>query len=169
MGPVPSARHLGYSYQHMGFGLHDNCCLPYELRTSGVDDSGITAANRADPARATAPEEKSASMAISGLYLSYMVVGGLLLWRRCTGGISSVRSSDKEDSNCHVNQSPCVDKNTPDAGQMERAPYELRTSLCSMAISGLYLSYMVVGGLLLWRRCTGGISSVRRWPWSRDR
>ena len=34
----------------------------------------------------------------------------------------------KEDSNCHVNQSPCVDKNTPDAGQMERAPYELRTS-----------------------------------------
>lgn len=34
------------------------------------------------------------SMSISGLYLSYMVVGGLLLWRRCTGGISSVRSSD---------------------------------------------------------------------------
>ena len=33
-------------------------------------------------------------MAISGLYLSYMVVGGLLLWRRCTGGFSSVRSSD---------------------------------------------------------------------------
>ncbi|CAG8331278.1 unnamed protein product [Penicillium salamii] len=34
------------------------------------------------------------SMSISGLYLSYMVVGGLLLWRRCTGGISSTRSSD---------------------------------------------------------------------------
>lgn len=34
------------------------------------------------------------SMSISGLYLSYMVVGGLLLWRRSTGGISSVRSSD---------------------------------------------------------------------------
>ncbi|KAK4870531.1 hypothetical protein LT330_004879 [Penicillium expansum] len=34
------------------------------------------------------------SMSISGLYLSYMVVGSLLLWRRCTGGISSVRSSD---------------------------------------------------------------------------
>ncbi|KXG47465.1 Amino acid/polyamine transporter I [Penicillium griseofulvum] len=33
--------------------------------------------------------------------------------------------------------------------------------LCSMSISGLYLSYMVVGGLLLWRRCTGGISSAR--------
>lgn len=33
-------------------------------------------------------------MSISGLYLSYMVVGGLLLWRRCTGGISSTRSSD---------------------------------------------------------------------------
>ncbi|OGE58292.1 hypothetical protein PENARI_c001G12384 [Penicillium arizonense] len=34
------------------------------------------------------------SMSISGLYLSYMVVGSLLLWRRCTGGISSNRSSD---------------------------------------------------------------------------
>ncbi|KAJ5200042.1 Amino acid/polyamine transporter I [Penicillium cf. griseofulvum] len=33
--------------------------------------------------------------------------------------------------------------------------------LCSMSISGLYLSYMVVGSLLLWRRCTGGISSAR--------
>ncbi|EKV10439.1 GABA permease, putative [Penicillium digitatum PHI26] len=33
--------------------------------------------------------------------------------------------------------------------------------LCSMSISGLYLSYMVVGGLLLWRRCTGGIGFVR--------
>ncbi|KAJ5468866.1 hypothetical protein N7475_006618 [Penicillium sp. IBT 31633x] len=36
------------------------------------------------------------SMSISGLYLSYMVVGGLLLWRRCTGGISNSRGSDSE-------------------------------------------------------------------------
>lgn len=35
-------------------------------------------------------------MSISGLYLSYMVVGGLLLWRRCTGGISNSRGSDSE-------------------------------------------------------------------------
>jgi amino acid transporter len=34
------------------------------------------------------------AMSISGLYLSYMVVAGLLLWRRSTGGISNARSSD---------------------------------------------------------------------------
>ncbi|KAJ5746115.1 choline transport protein [Penicillium odoratum] len=34
------------------------------------------------------------AMSISGLYMSYMVVAGLLLHRRCTGGISNVRSSD---------------------------------------------------------------------------
>ncbi|KAJ5550591.1 choline transport protein [Penicillium sp. DV-2018c] len=34
------------------------------------------------------------AMSISGLYLSYMVVAGLLLWRRCTGGISNARSGD---------------------------------------------------------------------------
>ncbi|KAJ5370884.1 choline transport protein [Penicillium cataractarum] len=34
------------------------------------------------------------AMSISGLYLSYMVVAGLLLYRRCTGGISNARSSD---------------------------------------------------------------------------
>ena len=34
------------------------------------------------------------SMSISGLYLSYMVVASLLLYRRCTGGISSSKSSD---------------------------------------------------------------------------
>lgn len=33
-------------------------------------------------------------MSISGLYLSYMVVGSLLLWRRCTGGIGSSRGND---------------------------------------------------------------------------
>ncbi|KAJ5782953.1 hypothetical protein N7457_004727 [Penicillium paradoxum] len=36
------------------------------------------------------------SMSISGLYLSYMVVGVLLLWRRCTGGISNARGNDSE-------------------------------------------------------------------------
>lgn len=34
----------------------------------------------------------------------------------------------EEDSYCHVNQSPGVDKNTPDAGQMERSPDELCAS-----------------------------------------
>lgn len=34
---------------------------PDELRAGGVDDSGIAAANRADPARATTPEEKTAN------------------------------------------------------------------------------------------------------------
>ncbi|KAJ5674585.1 choline transport protein [Penicillium maclennaniae] len=34
------------------------------------------------------------AMSISGLYLSYMVVAGLLLYRRCTGGISNARNSD---------------------------------------------------------------------------
>ncbi|KAF9890416.1 hypothetical protein FE257_006084 [Aspergillus nanangensis] len=34
-------------------------------------------------------------------------------------------------------------------------------ALVSMSISGLYLSYMVVAGLLLYRRCTGGISSSK--------
>ncbi|GAB1208639.1 hypothetical protein APSETT445_007390 [Aspergillus pseudonomiae] len=34
------------------------------------------------------------SMSISGLYLSYMVVASLLLYRRCTGGISSSKSSE---------------------------------------------------------------------------
>jgi amino acid transporter len=33
------------------------------------------------------------AMSISGLYLSYMVVAALLLYRRCTGGISNARSS----------------------------------------------------------------------------
>ncbi|EIT82960.1 amino acid transporter [Aspergillus oryzae 3.042] len=34
------------------------------------------------------------SMSISGLYLSYMIVASLLLYRRCTGGIGSSKSSD---------------------------------------------------------------------------
>lgn len=34
---------------------------PHELRAGSVDDSGIAAANRADPARATTPEEKTAN------------------------------------------------------------------------------------------------------------
>ena len=34
------------------------------------------------------------AMSISGLYLSYMMVAGLLLYRRCTGGISNARSSE---------------------------------------------------------------------------
>jgi amino acid transporter len=34
------------------------------------------------------------SMSISGLYLSYMVVAVLLLYRRCTGGIGNSKSSD---------------------------------------------------------------------------
>lgn len=33
-------------------------------------------------------------MSISGLYLSYMIVASLLLYRRCTGGIGSSKSSD---------------------------------------------------------------------------
>ncbi|GAB1194027.1 hypothetical protein APSETT444_003264 [Aspergillus pseudonomiae] len=33
-------------------------------------------------------------------------------------------------------------------------------SLVSMSISGLYLSYMAAGGLLLYRRCTGGIADA---------
>ena len=33
-------------------------------------------------------------MSISGLYMSYMVVASLLLYRRCTGGISNSRNSD---------------------------------------------------------------------------
>ncbi|KAK6811116.1 hypothetical protein RU639_012980 [Aspergillus parasiticus] len=33
-------------------------------------------------------------------------------------------------------------------------------SLVSMSISGLYLSYMTSGGLLLYRRCTGGIGNA---------
>lgn len=35
------------------------------------------------------------SMAVSGIYLSYLIVGCLLLYRRCTGAIS--RYSDGED------------------------------------------------------------------------
>lgn len=34
---------------------------PDEFCAGGVDDSGIAAANRADPARATAPEEETAN------------------------------------------------------------------------------------------------------------
>ncbi|GES59362.1 choline transport protein [Aspergillus terreus] len=34
-------------------------------------------------------------------------------------------------------------------------------ALVSMSISGLYLSYVMVAGLLLYRRCTGGISSSK--------
>jgi ABC-type antimicrobial peptide transport system permease subunit len=30
--------------------------------------------------------------------------------------------------------------------------------IISMAVSGMYLSYLIVAVLLLWRRCTGGIS-----------
>lgn len=35
------------------------------------------------------------SMAVSGIYLSYLIVGSLLLYRRCTGAIS--RFNDGED------------------------------------------------------------------------
>ncbi|RAL04507.1 putative GABA permease [Aspergillus ibericus CBS 121593] len=34
------------------------------------------------------------SMAVSGLYSSYLIVAGLLLWRRCTGAISNHNDSD---------------------------------------------------------------------------
>ncbi|KAL4749891.1 hypothetical protein BDW72DRAFT_177338 [Aspergillus terricola var. indicus] len=34
------------------------------------------------------------SMAVSGLYLSYLTVGSLLLWRRCTGAISQFQSGE---------------------------------------------------------------------------
>ncbi|KAL3431346.1 amino acid/polyamine transporter I [Aspergillus tetrazonus] len=34
------------------------------------------------------------SMAVSGLYLSYLTVGSLLLWRRCTGAISQFQNGE---------------------------------------------------------------------------
>ncbi|KAA8650989.1 uncharacterized protein ATNIH1004_003680 [Aspergillus tanneri] len=39
------------------------------------------------------------SMAVSGLYLSYLTVGTLLLYRRCTGSISRVHDSTDETVN----------------------------------------------------------------------
>lgn len=32
----------------------------------------------------------------------------------------------KEHRNCHINQSPGIDQNTPDTGKVERTPNELR-------------------------------------------
>lgn len=70
------------------------------------------------------------AMSISGLYLSYMVVAALLLYRRCTGGIGNARSSDT------------AIVNTVDA-KLVWGPFHL-PGICGILVNSFALIYMAI-------------------------